>query len=140
MCLRTQMRCRAECPRCSDRRTYCPHNRAFGSEKACSSKRSFHDHGERMRTSSLQLCRTEREELLQRYMCRCEENARTNLPMPSRGMRWEIAQSLAVYIPHARVHLVLSCGVCPISTVKRQIALHDTFCGTFDDECTSCIG
>jgi hypothetical protein len=33
-------------------------------------KRSFHDHYAKMRTSGLQLCGTEWEEILQRGMCR----------------------------------------------------------------------
>src|SRR5665213_2188368 len=98
---RIQTRYRAEIPLSADRGAYSSHNRAFRREKAYSRKRSLYDHYEEMRTSRLQLCGCARKELLLRYMCRCEENTRSDLPMPPRGMRWEIAQRLAVYIPQA---------------------------------------
>jgi len=44
-------------------------------------KRSLYDHDKKMRTSSLQLYGCARKESLQRYMCRCEEDTRTHLPM-----------------------------------------------------------
>jgi hypothetical protein len=58
-----------------------PHNGAFRREKSTSGTRSIHDHDKEMRTPSLQLYCSTRKESLQRYMRRCEEDTRTDLPM-----------------------------------------------------------
>ena len=58
-------------------------------------KRSFHDHYEEMRTPGLQMYGGAGEEPLQRYMCRCEEDTRTYLPMQAPGVRGYRPQDVA---------------------------------------------
>jgi hypothetical protein len=109
MCLRMQARGRAECPRNSDRGAQTPHDRGFKQAKACSSKRSFHDHDEKMRTHDLQLYGCARKGTLQRYMCRCEENTRTYLPMQAPGVQRRRPQDVAWVWPLTQLRVSNSC-------------------------------
>ena len=80
-------RCKEESPHSSDGRVNSPNNRAFRRVKVRELKRSFHDNGKEMRTHSLQLYGCARKEPLQRYLCRCEEDTRTYLPMQAPGVQ-----------------------------------------------------
>jgi hypothetical protein len=50
-------------------------------------QKELYDHDEEMRTPGLQVYGCARKESLQRYMCRCEEDTRTYLPMQAHGVQ-----------------------------------------------------
>ena len=140
MCPCMQTRSRLESPRNLDRGAYSSYSGALRQEKAFSSKRSFYDHNKKMRTHGLQLYGCARKESLQRYMCRYEEDTRTDLPVSASRMPRESAESL-VFTPrlYARISF-LPCGDCPISTVKGQRASHVIFRDTLSVHRFTCIG
>ena len=118
-----------------------PRHIAFRREKTCASKRSPYDHCKEMRTPGMQLYACARKESLQRYMCRCEENARADLPMQAPGVHRGCWPQDVVSLTHvAIVGLEFLFDVQPISTVKGQCALHDPTCNIRNNSRSACIG